>query len=176
MPQPIPEQFAPFQQPYIRQVQAYYSPLEALQVSKKTLADYLLNLTAEQSLYSYAPGKWTVKEVVQHLTDAERIFGYRALCIARGEKASLPGFEENEYAAASGANYRRWEHLVEEWIHLRESTIQLFRSLNDSQLQQQGLANGNKMTAAAIGFLTAGHALHHLSVLEERYFKTKEIN
>ncbi len=172
MPQPIPEQFAPFHQPYIRQVQAYYSPAEALQVSKKAVADYLLNLSVEQSLFSYAPEKWTVKEVVQHLIDAERIFGYRALCIARGEKVSLPGFDENSYAAASGASYRRWEHLVEEWIHLRESTLQLFRSLNDSQLQQEGMANGNLITPSAIGFITAGHALHHLAVLKKRYFKT----
>lgn len=172
MPQPDPNQYATFHQPYIRRVQLYYSPVEALQVSKKLLADYLLNLTAQQSLYSYAPGKWTIKEVVQHLTDAERIFDYRALCIARGEKASLPGFDENKYAAASGADYRRWEHLVEEWIHLRDSTLHLFRSLNESQLQQVGVANGITLTPNAIGFITAGHTLHHLAVLQERYLIT----
>lgn len=169
MPQPTLNEYAPFYQTYINQIQSYFSVAEALNASHGQLKDFLLDLPEKDALLSYAPSKWTIKEIVQHLTDTERIMSYRALCIARGETASLPGFDENAYAATSGANHRRWEHLVEEFLYLRQTTIQLFRSFNSAQLQQEGIANGNKITPNALGFIIAGHALHHLSVIKDRY-------
>jgi hypothetical protein len=169
MPQPTSNEYAPFYQTYINHTQSFFSVTEALHASHNQLKEFLLDFPEKDSLYSYAPGKWTIKEVVQHLIDTERIMSYRALCIARGETTSLPGFDENLYAAESGANYRRWEHLVEEFLYLRQSTLHLFRSLNSTQLQREGTANQNKITPNALGFIIAGHALHHLSVIKERY-------
>lgn len=119
--------------------------------------------------YRYAPGKWTIKELVQHVIDAERIFAYRALCIARGEKTPLPGFDENSYAEASGANKRGYSDLIEELKTAQHSTFQLFRSFDESQLQQSGIANGNSIYVEAIGFILIGHTRHHLKILKERY-------
>jgi hypothetical protein len=173
MPQPASTEYAPFHQPYINQATSYLSAVEALQESETVVKSFLENLPEDKTLYAYAPGKWTIKEVVQHLVDMERIFSYRALCIARGEMAGLPGFDEKEYAAASGANYRRWDHLLEERVCLRKSIIQLFRSFNQQQLERLGTANGKTVSTNALGFIIAGHSLHHLQVLKERYLQTE---
>jgi uncharacterized damage-inducible protein DinB len=119
--------------------------------------------------YCYAEGKWTVKELVQHLIDAERIFAYRALTIARGDQTPLPGFDETTYAAASKADARKWEDLVEEFKAVRQSTDLLFKSFTEDQLQQRGTTNQHKNTVNAIGFTAFGHLLHHKNILEEKY-------
>lgn len=107
--------------------------------------------------------------MVQHLIDAERIFAYRALCIARGETVSLPGFDENIYAAASKADGRTKEELLAEFKTARQSTAQLFVSFDEAQLAATGTANNNSISVNAIGFIIPGHVQHHLNVLEERY-------
>ncbi len=132
-------------------------------------SDFLQQLPAARWNYQYAPGKWTIKELVQHVIDAERIFAYRALCIARRDKTALPGFDENNYAAASGANNRNHIHLMEELKTAQLSTLQLFRSFDSVQLEQSGIANGNSIYVEAIGFIVVGHTRHHLKILKERY-------
>jgi hypothetical protein len=107
--------------------------------------------------------------MLQHIIDTERIFSYRALCIARGEKASLPGFEENDYAAASKANRRTSAELIGEFETLRSSIQQLFTSLDSEQRAVEGIANGKPISANAIGFIIPGHAQHHINILKERY-------
>ena len=129
----------------------------------------LTDIPDEQWDFRYAEGKWSIKEMVQHMIDAERIFAYRALCIARGEKQSLPSFEENDYAAASNADKRTKSALLDEFTVVRVSTEALYRSLDEAQLNQMGVANNNPITAAGIGFITVGHVMHHLNVLRERY-------
>ncbi|RYY94472.1 MAG: DinB family protein [Chitinophagaceae bacterium] len=119
--------------------------------------------------FAYAPGKWTIKELVQHLIDGERIFAYRALCFARGEKAALPGFEEDAYVANSSAGARSPESLVSELEHLFSSTDDLFASLTEEALERSGNANGKEVYVRAIGYIVSGHVLHHKSILEERY-------
>ncbi len=130
---------------------------------------FLQQITETQAAFRYAPGKWSVKEMLQHITDAERIFSYRALCFARGEQQSLPGFDENEYAAASGADQRSWQQLVEEFLAVRQATRLLFESFTPDMLIRKGTANGNLMDAATIGFVLLGHYEHHVNVLRERY-------
>ncbi len=127
------------------------------------------SIPVEKADYAYAEGKWTLKELLQHCIDTERIMVYRALCIARGEKQSLPGFDENSYAAASNANIRTWEGLVEEMQLVRKSTILMFDSFNEEQLQQRGSANNHPITCNALGFIIAGHFLHHERIVKERY-------
>jgi hypothetical protein len=107
--------------------------------------------------------------MVQHIIDTERIFAYRALCIARGEKTSLPGFDENNYAAHSAADRRKKEDLIEEFDVVRRSTTALFQSFTDGQLMATGIANNNPIEVNGIGFITVGHVTHHITILRERY-------
>jgi DinB superfamily len=130
---------------------------------------FLQKITEEKSIHAYAPGKWTIKELLQHMIDTERVFAFRSLCFARKEKASLPGFDENDYAANSDAAKRSWAQLVEEFLAVRKTTELLFKSFTTEALQNSGVANNNPATVASMGFTTLGHVYHHKKILEERY-------
>ena len=130
---------------------------------------FLSAISEEKSMYAYAEGKWTIKELLQHIIDAERIFTYRALCIARGEKENLPGFEENDYAANSFANNRRWDSLVKEFLTVRQSTELLFKSFTEEMLGSLGTSDNKTIDVSSIGFIIAGHYYHHKKILLERY-------
>ncbi len=119
--------------------------------------------------YRYAEGKWTIRELVQHIIDTERIFSYRALCIARKDKTPLPSFDENQYAAASKANNRSTSSLLGEWEAVQKATQQLFASFNKEQLEAEGIANQKSISVRAIGFILIGHAKHHNKIVKERY-------
>ena len=133
------------------------------------LEDFLRSIPEDKAMYAYAPGKWTLKEMLQHIIDAERIFNYRALCIARKETASLPGFDENSYADNSNANSRNWQDLVEEMLVVRKATQYLYASFTDEALASSGLSNNKTATALSFGFITLGHVYHHKRIVEERY-------
>jgi uncharacterized damage-inducible protein DinB len=126
-------------------------------------------ISEAQSLARYAPGKWSIKEVLGHITDCERIFGVRALCFARGEVAELPGFDENAYVAAAGFDARPWSALREDFRRVREATISLFDGFSAEQLERRGRANQGEFTVRALGWIIAGHEARHLGVLRERY-------
>ena len=143
--------------------------LLALDNQLPVIRDFLAVITEEKSAYAYAENKWTLKELLQHMIDTERIFNYRALCIARKETASLPGFEENDYAANSNANSRTWQSLVNEFNVVRESSTILFKSFSAEALHNSGTSNNNKITVDALGFIMLGHFYHHKKVMEERY-------
>ncbi len=133
------------------------------------LTKFLYSINEEKSSHSYAPGKWTIKELMQHMIDTERIFAYRALCFARKETNSLPGFDENEYAANSNANLRHWKELADEFLVVRKSTEILFHSFTEEALNNSGTANNNPATALSMGFTAIGHVYHHMNVLTEKY-------
>ena len=118
----------------------------------------------------YAPGKWTVNEILQHLTDTERVFAYRALGIARNDKTHFPSFDENLYAEYSGANDRYTSDILEEFYSVRKSTILFFKSLNPDALMREGITSNSNNSVLAIGFTIVGHVIHHMNVLEDRYF------
>ena len=168
MSKPLPNNYAAFFQRYIDQV-----PENDLTAAFKNqtagIASFLNSITEEQSMHAYAAGKWTIKEMLQHIIDTERIFVYRALCFARGEKNSLPGFEENDYAANSHANNRTWKSLTEEFIATRQSTERMFESFTEDALNAAGISNNNPMSTASAGFIIVGHYYHHKKVLLERY-------
>ncbi len=143
--------------------------LEVLKISgEKTVAIYS-KLSEEQSYFAYADGKWTLKELLLHLSDTERIFQYRILAIARGDQNNLPGFDEDLYVSQSFANERALQSLVEEFQVIRKSSGILLETLHPSALHRIGTANGNQISAETIGKLIVGHNLHHLNVIEERY-------
>jgi len=143
--------------------------LEELKKSEEKTVQIYSNLTEEQSLFAYAEAKWTLKEVLLHLSDTERIFQYRILAIARGEEKNLPGFDEENYAKNSFANERSLESLLEEFQLIRKSSQILLETANSSALKNLGNANGNQVSAETIGKLIVGHNIHHLNVIEERY-------
>ena len=119
--------------------------------------------------FAYAPGKWTLKEVVSHVIDAERVFGYRALRIARADQTPLPGFDENSWVPNSGAKQRTLRDLVGEFQAVRGATVALFRHLPPDALTRTGTANNNPVSVRALAWIVAGHALHHEGLIRERY-------
>lgn len=118
----------------------------------------------------YAPGKWTVKDVIQHVIDTERIFAYRALRFARNDKTLLPGFEQNDYAVIAEATHRELKDLLEEYIAVRTATIQLFKSFTHEMLMREGQTASGTVTVSGIGFAIVGHTKHHMGVLKEKYY------
>lgn len=119
--------------------------------------------------FRYAKGKWSVKELLGHIMDAERIFGYRALRIARKDKTHLAGFEENHYVKNGFFEKRSMASLLEEFIALRKANIELFKSLDESRLAYKGIANGSHVSVRALAYIISGHTIHHLGILKERY-------
>ncbi len=127
------------------------------------------SINEEKSKYKYAEGKWTIKEVLQHLVDAERIFAYRALAFARKDANTLPSFDENDYANNSNANERSWKDLVSEFTSVRQSTEYLFDSFSEEALQTIGKASSYTIGVNTLGFVIIGHMNHHLAIIKERY-------
>lgn len=119
--------------------------------------------------YRYAPGKWSVKEVIGHLADSERIMSYRALSFARGEQLDLPGYEQDDYAVAGRFDGRRLADLAEEYAAIRASTIALYRGFDDAMLLARGRASGCSFSVRALAFIICGHEIHHKAILRERY-------
>lgn len=143
--------------------------LQALRISGHRTQELIHTIKPEKADFSYAPGKWTVRELLCHVIDAERIFTYRALRFARNDKTALEGFDENVYAPQANASARSLKKIADEMARLRASTIDLFESFSEEMLFRKGVANNNEFTVIAIGFIMAGHETHHRRVLSERY-------
>jgi hypothetical protein len=161
---PVPS----FYQGYVQKV-GEPGLLMALHFSLKKLEMLDISLWGKLHQQSYFPGKWTLNEVIQHILDTERIMSYRALCFARGEVQSLPGYDENAYAALSDANERTIPDLYKEWLALRKSSIYLFESFSNQSMMRSGIANGNSLSVGALGFIIVGHELHHINVIQQLY-------
>ena len=131
----------------------------------------ILSLPTEKLLYRYATNKWTIKEVLVHIIDDERIYAYRALCFARNERTPLPGFEQDDYITFSNANERSLENILQEYEAVRKATIALYEGLDDAALLRSGIANNNRVTVRALGYHIAGHELHHMNIIKERYLR-----
>ena len=145
--------------------------LTALEQDKHDTIAFFRELSCEKLHYRYAPDKWTIQEVLQHLIDTERIFAYRALCIARGKTEPLAGFDVDSYAINSLAPLRTFESLLMEFVVVRSSSQLLFKSFTDDMLQRVGVASGARIQVAALGFRMAGHTVHHCKMIKERYLK-----
>ena len=165
--QPKPEEYSPFHHNYIsklgdRDIIAILSEL------KESSYNFLSTIPAAKADYAYAEGKWTIKEVIGHMIDAERTFAYRILAFSRGQK-ELPGFEEDEYVALSTFKSRTLADLAEEFKMVREANMFLFRSLTPQQLLATGIANSNIISVRALLYIAAGHEMHHINLIKERY-------
>lgn len=143
----------------------------AIQKHQANLVSFLKEIPKKKWDYRYAEGKWSIKEVVQHIIDAERVFAYRALCFARKDQTPLPSFDENIFAANSKAGQRTKKELLKELKTVQQSSAYLLNSFDDEQLEQPGVASGNPTYVKGIAYILFGHALHHKKILEERYLK-----
>lgn len=168
MPRPQTTDYPAFFDTYIKLV-TENSFLEALKSEINFDIEFFKNIPVEKQEYSYAEGKWTMKEMLQHIIDTERIFAYRALAFARKDETVLPGFDENLYADNSYANSRGWFQLIEELVAVRHTTIQLFESFAPEATTHKGTASGKEITVNAIGFIICGHLIHHKNIAVERY-------
>jgi hypothetical protein len=166
---PLPGEYADYAQADIDEVNGDDAVTVLTTLAEETLA-FLRGLPDEKLAgIRYAPGKWTVKDIVAHVFDDERIFAYGALGVARGETQALPGFNEELYAASAAGEQRPWEDLLAEYSTVRAATLALFRSLSPSAWTRGGTVNGYSATARGLAFLIAGHVLHHLQIVRERY-------
>lgn len=159
---------APFYDTYVSKVNTD-SVLDALHKTEKITLDLIENIPEEKGDYRYAEGKWTVKELLVHILDVERIFATRALCIARGEKQNIHGFDENEYAASSNSNRRSMQNIITEYKNLRASNIALFENFDDNDMAAKGIASNSEFNVLALVYIISGHNIHHINVLKERY-------
>jgi uncharacterized damage-inducible protein DinB len=163
----------------IHEYSAFYSPyinalgnvdlIEELEICLHDLIKFVQNIPMDKFDFRYAEGKWTIKDIIQHLIDAERVFSYRALRISRNDKTPLPGFNENDYVDNTNANARSIQGLLTEFSALRQSTLLLFKSFSEEQLKRMGIASNADVSVRAIGFIIIGHQKHHQKVFQERY-------
>ncbi len=153
---------------YVGKVQAE-DVLQALKSAGSSTPEFFKNLPEEKWSYRYAPGKWDLREVLQHLIDSERVFSYRAMCIARGEEAPLPGFDDKRYAATCQVEGRSIASLLKEYKAVRASTVCLFQSFTKEDLARVGRAGGAPASALSLAYVIAGHEQHHLDIIRERY-------
>jgi hypothetical protein len=163
--------YNPYYSLYIEKVKTD-NAVVAMEKSLAETKEFFNHLSDQEAGRPYAEEKWSYKETLGHLIDTERIMSYRALCIAREEKKSLPGFDQNYYVANGNFNNRGIKDLIEEFTSVRNSSIILFKSFSDEILQNRGIANENEVTVLAIGFIIAGHDQHHLGVLKNYFYKT----
>jgi uncharacterized damage-inducible protein DinB len=162
---------APFYQRYINLVPDDGNLLIHLEDIFSETEEMIETLTEEQLTYRYEPDKWTIKDILVHLCDAERIFIYRALRFSRGDQTPLPGFEEGDYAIYARANERKIEDIIREFSLVRESSIAFIESLDDDALNRIGNSNKYPVSVLLLVNLIYGHHKHHINILRERYFQ-----
>jgi hypothetical protein len=165
---PAADEYAPFYHTYVSLVPAG-DLLALLEDQRRETASLLAGLSEEAALHRYEPGKWSVKEVVGHVADTERVMLYRALRAARGDRTPLPGFDENAYVAAAGFDARPLGDLLAELGVVREATLRFLRGLPPQAWTRRVEANGHEVSVRALACIVAGHELHHLRLLRGRY-------
>ncbi|EAQ41204.1 DinB family protein [Polaribacter sp. MED152] len=162
-------EYAPYFEQYLQLVNQEKSIVENLVASQNDFEQTLSNIDTSKHNFAYDKGKWTLKELIQHTIDTERVFIYRALCFARNDKTDLPGFDQDIFTQNDNANQREFDELLNEMKVVRESSIALFKSFSDEAFQRIGVASNNKMSVRALGYLFSGHQIHHLNIVKERY-------
>lgn len=162
-------EYAPYAIMYIGLLPNDGLVLQHLRDNLKATTWFILSLQEEKLTHRYAEGKWTIKEVLAHVVDDERIYAYRALRFARNDRTELPGFEQDDYALYSGANERDVKDILREFAAVRHATIALFEGLDEKALTRAGVASGNVMSVRAAAYHIAGHELRHVNIIKERY-------
>lgn len=168
IPHPDAAEYAPFYETYVSKVPAG-DLLTILEEQHGETQRLLAGIPEAQALKRYAPGKWSIKEVVAHLMDSERVFGYRALRFARGDQTPLPGFDEKTYAAAGNFDRRSLKDLAAEFTAVRRASLALLGSFDTAELARRGTANNKEISVRALAYVIAGHERHHVEILRQRY-------
>ncbi|WP_166332843.1 DinB family protein [Sphingobacterium chungjuense] len=150
--------------------------MDELAAKLSSFPKFVRSIPEEMGTYSYAEGKWTVKEVLCHLLDAERIMAYRALRFARNDMTALASFEQDEFVANGRHNERSFESIIEEFTALRQANMMLFKTFNDTELNRKGMASDRLISVQAFIYIIAGHMNHHMSILRSRYLKEDNNN
>ncbi len=162
------KEYDPYYKPYIEKVNAT-SVVEGLNHNLTNVAAFFRTIPQEKLEYRYAEGKWTVKDIILHLTDAERVFAYRALRIGRGDVTPLTGFDQDVFVSNGNANQRHVDSLISEYIAVRKASIALFECFGDDELLKLGIASGSDVSVRALGCFIIGHENHHCQIIKERY-------
>lgn len=162
-------EYASFYGGYIDLVKSDVTVVEALNQSFSLVLEYFENLSEENANFRYAQDKWSLKEMLLHCIDTERIMVYRALRFSRNDTTELPGFDQDIYVLESEASKKNIAQLIEEYKSVRNATLSLFKGFSTEQLKRSGIANGKRMSVRALGFVISGHELHHLNICKERY-------
>ena len=161
-------EYVPYQMNYIKLV-SEENILKGLNIQKEEMIHFFKSIPVFKQEYRYEEGKWTVKDLLLHLIDAERIFAYRALRIARNDSTALSGFDENEYVITANANEREFDSLLNEYATVRNATISLFTNFSETDLLKKGIASNASVSVRGIGYCILGHELHHRNIILERY-------
>ena len=168
---PAPTEHAPYFSKYVTLV-AEGDIIETLEQQIESSLSLLRTIPPDKANFRYAPDKWSVKQLLGHMIDAERIISYRALCFARNDQTPLPGYEQNDYVRNADFDSRNLAEMAEEFATVRRATIQLFRPLNETEWLRRGTANENEISVRALAYIIAGHELHHMGVLRSRYLQS----
>ncbi len=166
---PQPSEHSPYHLNYISLVPDD-DILQTLDAQRRDMILYLSARSEDEGNFRYAPGKWSAKEVVGHICDAERIFAYRALRIARGDQTPLPGWEQDDYIRAAAFAEQPFANMIEDYIAVRRASVSLFRNLDEQAWSRTGTANRSTVSVRAIAWIIAGHELHHKKLLQAKYF------
>jgi uncharacterized damage-inducible protein DinB len=166
---PEPGEYPAYASMYIDRLPDDGLLLQHLENNFSAVKELILQLPEEKLLYRYAPGKWTIKEILVHIIDDERIYSYRALRFARNDLTPLPGFEQDNFARYSNANGRDLKNIFEEYEAVRKATIALFNGLEEEAFTRYGTADGKKATVRALAYHIAGHEMHHVAIIKEKY-------
>ena len=165
---PEPGEYDPYYASYVERVPAG-RVIETLRSQEQEFSDLLSGIDEEQATFRYAEDKWSIKEVVLHMIDTERVFAYRALRFSRNDTTPLPGFEQDDYVREGNAGERTLRDLLQEYRAVRAATLALFRGMTEAMLARRGIANEAEMTVRAVPWIVAGHERHHAEILKERY-------
>ncbi len=169
IPKPQPGEYAPYAIMYIDLLPDDGHVLHYMQANLQAVQDLVEQFSEAELTMPHAPGEWTIKEILVHIIDDERIYAYRALRFARNDPTELPGFEQEDYVPPSRANKRSLESIWAEYVAVRSATMTLFDNLDDAALERAGTANGHKISVRAAAYHIAGHELHHLASIKQNY-------
>jgi hypothetical protein len=165
---PLSDEYPAYAEPYVSQITDEADVMQLLEESQTTTYNLFSNMDEATASHAYAPGKWTLKQVLGHMIDTERVFSFRAFCFSR-EHTVLPGFDQDIYVNNTDFNSRTIQSLAAEFRTVRESTLYLFGNFSNEQVIRQGIASGSPVTVGALVHITAGHELYHLKIIRERY-------
>jgi hypothetical protein len=168
MQRPNEGEYAPYYNTYISKVPDG-NIIELLTQQIESVKEVFQSISEEKSLFKYAPEKWTIRQVLGHMNDGERVFPYRALRFSRNDKNALAGFDQNEFVKESNFNNVKLADLLDEFIKTRESNIVMFKNFSEEMWTRRGIASNNEITVRAFPYIMYGHVIHHLNVLKEKY-------